>query len=239
MNTRALKKPDPEEVKQIGTVVCELLEIMRRLRAPDGCPWDKEQTHESIRLHAIEEVYEMIDAIEAGDDIELEEELGDLLLQVIFHSRLAEERGKFDFESVVESIRDKLIRRHPHVFENVEVKDVDSVWKQWEAIKKEEKAGSHLERKSALDGVPKSLNGLQRAQKLLKKATKAGLHSLGAEDSFPISDSNKEKEIARGLLHWIEMAQANGVNAESVLRNHLNELEQRWRNEEVDRNKAG
>lgn len=238
MNTRALKQPEPEEVKYVGTVVCELLEIMRRLRAPDGCPWDKEQTHESIRLHAIEEVYEMIDAIEAEDDIELEEELGDLLLQVIFHSRLAEERGKFDFKSVVESIRDKLIRRHPHVFEDVKVKDVDSVWKQWEAIKKEEKAGSHLERKSALDGVPKGLNGVQRAQKLLKKATKAGLHSFNTEEASPVSEFSKEKEIAQGLLHWIEIAQANGINAESVLRDQLNELEHRWRTEEAERHKA-
>lgn len=230
MNTRALNQPEPEEVQQIGTVVCELLEIMRRLRAPDGCPWDKEQTHESIRLHAIEEVYEMIDAIESGDDMELEEELGDLLLQVIFHSRLAEERGKFSFKSVVESIRDKLIRRHPHVFENVEMKDVDSVWKQWEAIKREEKAGSHLERKSALDGVPKGLNGLQRAQKLLKKATKAGLCSANQERSEEI----KEKEIADGLLHWIHQAQDNGINAESALRDRLNELEKLWRNKESE-----
>ena len=110
----------------------DLLKIMARLRAPNGCPWDREQDHRSLRWHAVEEVYELMDAIEAGDDHELEEELGDLLLQVVFHCQLAKERGAFDFEKVARRIADKLMRRHPHVFGNVQVKDVDQVWANWE-----------------------------------------------------------------------------------------------------------
>ena len=113
----------------------ELLKIMARLRAPNGCPWDREQDHRSLRWHAVEEVYELIDAIESADDHELEEELGDLLLQVVFHCQLAKERGAFDFEKVARHIVDKLIRRHPHVFGELKVKDVDQVWANWEKIK--------------------------------------------------------------------------------------------------------
>src|SRR5882672_10818035 len=117
----------------------DLLKVMARLRSPKGCPWDREQDHMSLRRHAIEEVYELADAIEAGDDHEMAEELGDLLLQVVFHSQMAKERGAFDFEKVTRNIVDKLIRRHPHVFGNVKVKDVDEVWVNWEKIKKAEK----------------------------------------------------------------------------------------------------
>ena len=105
--------------------ITDLLAVMARLRSPAGCPWDREQDHMSLRWHAVEEVYELLDAIEAGDDHELEEELGDLLLQVVFHCQLAKERGAFNFEKVARRITDKLIRRHPHVFGNVRVKDVD------------------------------------------------------------------------------------------------------------------
>src|SRR5881409_248429 len=153
----------------------ELLEIMARLRSPKGCPWDREQDHRSLRWHAVEEVYELLDAIEARDDHELEEELGDLLLQVVFHCQLAKERGAFDFEKVARHITDKLIRRHPHVFGDTKVKDVDEVWANWEKIKHAEKKGTHRERASALDGIPKHLPALLRAEKLVKKARKAHL----------------------------------------------------------------
>ena len=201
--SKHLKKPKQDEIEQVGKIVCELLEIMRRLRAPDGCPWDQEQTHQSIRLHAVEEVYEMIDAIETGDDVELCEELGDLLLQVIFHSRLGEERGVFDFLQVTKTICEKLIRRHPHVFGDVKVENVDAVWKQWESIKRKEKEGSHRERISALDGIPKGLNGIQRAQKALKKAQKAGLLQTVSDNSEPTQSS--PSDIGKNLMHWIKM----------------------------------
>src|ERR1051326_877253 len=106
----------------------DLLRIMARLRSPTGCPWDRQQDHRSLRFHAVEEVYELMDAIEAGDDLEMLEELGDLLLQVVFHCQLAKERGAFDFEKVARHITDKLIRRHPHVFGDAKVKNVDQVW---------------------------------------------------------------------------------------------------------------
>src|SRR6266851_2354287 len=106
----------------------DLVRIMARLRSPKGCPWDREQDHKSLRWHAVEEVYELLDAIEAGDDHEMIEELGDLLLQVVFHCQLAKERGAFDFEQVCRQLADKLIRRHPHVFGKTNARTVDAVW---------------------------------------------------------------------------------------------------------------
>src|SRR3954449_13164584 len=153
----------------------DLLKVMAKLRSPNGCPWDREQDHMPLRFHAVEEVYELLDAIESHDDLELEEELGDLLLQVVFHCQLARERGAFDFEKVTRHIADKLIRRHPHVFGNVKVKDVDEVWANWEKIKQAEKHGTRHARPSALDGIPKHLPALLRAEKLVKKAQRAKL----------------------------------------------------------------
>src|ERR1700759_2671283 len=140
--------------------IFDLLEVMARLRSPTGCPWDREQDHRTLRFHAVEEAYELMDAIEAGDDAEMAEELGDLLLQVVFHCQLARERGVFDFDEVARRIADKLIRRHPHVFSNSNAKTVDEVWAQWEKIKKTEKSGTKHERSSALDGIPRHLPAL-------------------------------------------------------------------------------
>src|SRR5437016_4046233 len=153
----------------------DLLKVMGRLRSPTGCPWDREQDHMSLRFHAVEEVYELMDAIETGDDQEMLEELGDLLLQVVFHCQLAKERGLFDFAAVCRVIVDKLIRRHPHVFGDVKVKNVDQVWANWEQIKKAEKKGTRRERPSVFDGIPKHLPALLRAEKLHRKARRAGL----------------------------------------------------------------
>src|SRR6266704_6936979 len=163
-----------------NSAINELLKVMARLRSPTGCPWDREQDHRSLRWHAVEEVYELLDAIEACDDHEMAEELGDLLLQVVFHCQLAKERGAFDFDKVARHITDKLIRRHPHVFGDVKVKDVDQVWANWEKIKQAEKHGTKHARPSALDGIPKHLPALLRAEKLVKKARRAklaGAHS--------------------------------------------------------------
>ncbi len=117
----------------------DLLDVMSRLRSPTGCPWDREQDHRTLRFHAVEEVYELLDAIEAGDDHEMAEELGDLLLQVVFHCQLARERSAFDFEAVARHITDKLIRRHPHVFGDAKARTVGMVWAQWEKIKRDGK----------------------------------------------------------------------------------------------------
>ena len=130
--------------KRKATALSDLLTVMATLRSPEGCPWDREQDHLTLRFHAVEEVYELLDAIEAGDDHEMLEELGDLLLQVVFHCQMANERGAFDFEKVARNLTDKLIRRHPHVFGDVKVKNVDQVWANWEKIKKAEIGRAHV-----------------------------------------------------------------------------------------------
>jgi MazG family protein len=145
-------------------------QIVQRLRAPDGCPWDREQTHQSLKPHLLEECYELLDAIDARDDEELREELGDLLLQVVMHTQMASEENRFTLDDVAQVAADKLVNRHPHVFGENRLPNSDAVLKQWDAIKRGEK----LQRKSALDGVPKSLPALAKAQKVQTKAARVG-----------------------------------------------------------------
>lgn len=196
----------------------DLLAIMAKLRSPQGCPWDREQDHFSLRFHAVEEVYELIDAIESRDDQEMAEELGDLLLQVVFHCQLARERGAFDFERVARRIADKLLRRHPHVFGDVKVKDVDEVWANWEKIKAAEKHGTRHARDSALDGIPRNLPALMRAEKLVKKARKAKLLDPPAPSPRPLGG---QKMLARQLFALARQAQARGWSAEGLLRQEI------------------
>ena len=178
----------------------------------------------SLRWHAVEEVYELLDAIEAKDDHELEEELGDLLLQVVFHCQLARERGAFDFDKVARHITDKLIRRHPHVFGNLKVKDVDQVWANWEKIKRAEKHGTRHARPSALDGVPKRMPALLRAAKLAKKAHKAKLMS-----ALPKRPAMTRKHIAEHLFSLAQYAQERGWSAEELLRGEIKRRERALR----------
>jgi uncharacterized protein YabN with tetrapyrrole methylase and pyrophosphatase domain len=209
----------------------DLLNVMARLRSPKGCPWDREQDHLTLRRHAIEEVYELIDAIEAGDEHEMAEELGDLLLQVVFHCQMAKERGAFDFEKVTRHLVDKLIRRHPHVFGRVKVKDVDEVWANWEKIKHAEKKGTRHERPSALDGIPKHLPALLRAEKLVKKARKAGL--LKARPGMrPGPLKARKSAIAKQLFQLAQQAQHRGWSAEELLVAETKRREGRLRKQE-------
>src|SRR5882672_11326630 len=196
-----------------NAAINDLLRVMARLRSPTGCPWDREQDHMSLRFHAVEEVYELIDAIEAGDDHEMREELGDLLLQVVFHCQLARERSAFNFEKVARHITDKLIRRHPHVFGDLKVKDVDQVWANWEKIKRAEKHGTRHARASALDGIPKHLPALLRAEKLAKKAKRANIQ-------FQVKRSCKltRNQVGQELLELALYAQGRGWSAEELLR---------------------
>ena len=157
----------PEPGKQIQ----RLRAIMHRLRAPGGCPWDAEQTHESLVSNLIEETYETVAAIKSGDDENLQEELGDLLLQVVFHAELAQEDGRFDLDEIARGIYEKLIRRHPHVYGDSNLGDTEGVLTQWEEIKRAEKGH---EEKPYLHGVGKGLPALLRAAKLQKKAGKVG-----------------------------------------------------------------
>lgn len=208
----------------------DLLAIMARLRSPTGCPWDREQDHHSLRYHAVEEVYELLDAIEAGDEQEMVEELGDLLLQVVFHCQLGSERHAFDFDTVSRHIADKLVRRHPHVFGNSSVRDVEAVWAQWEQIKRGEKHGTRHERPSALDGIPRHLPALMRAEKLVKKALKAGLR--GVASNPPRSRRATRATLARQLFDLAALAQRNGWSAEALLRTETRKRERALRREE-------
>jgi tetrapyrrole methylase family protein / MazG family protein len=149
-----------------------LYAIMKRLRAPGGCPWDREQTHASLLKCLIEECYEFHEAVMDGDPAKMCEELGDIMLQVVFHSVIARETGAFDLKNVLKTISDKLVRRHPHVFGKVKVKDSDEVVTNWEKIKRGEKSAMH--RESILDGIPNAMPAMLRALKVQKRAAKAG-----------------------------------------------------------------
>jgi XTP/dITP diphosphohydrolase len=212
--------------KKKRPAIFELLKVMARLRSPKGCPWDREQNHKTLRFHAVEEVYELMDAIEAADDHEMLEELGDLLLQVVFHCQLASERGVFDFDEVAGNITEKLIRRHPHVFGNAKAKTVDAVWAQWEQIKKAEKHGTKHHRASALDGIPKHLPGLLRAEKLVKKARKAQLITRSGQ-----SRGNRAA-LGRELFELAQYAQSKGWSAEELLRAEVQKREKELRRKE-------
>ena len=223
------------------TAIEQLLNVMSRLRAPDGCPWDLEQTHQSIIFHGVEEIYELMDAIDSQDDREMMEELGDLLLQVVFHCQMAQERGAFNFNQVTQNLVDKLIRRHPHVFGESKVRSISGIWDQWDKIKKSEKAGTENERKSALDGIPRHLPALMKAEKLIKKARKANLVFLNKEhlnDSFPMSPvqscktkkhSIKQSQFAAFLFEIVSWAQQQGWSPEELLRNEIVKREKAFR----------
>jgi uncharacterized protein YabN with tetrapyrrole methylase and pyrophosphatase domain len=219
------------------SAINDLLRVMAKLRSPRGCPWDRAQTHLSLRRHAVEEVYELIDAIEARDDSEMAEELGDVLMQVVFHAQMAAERGAFDFEKVCRVLVEKLIRRHPHVFGKTKVKNVDEVWANWEKIKRAEKAGTKSERKSALDGIPKHLPALLRAEKLVKKAGKSGLippketGSLLGE-SAKLYGKNTKGAIAQNLFALAQFAQDKGWSAEQLLGDEIRKRERELRRRE-------
>ena len=157
----------PEQAKQMD----RLRSIMHRLRAPRGCPWDAEQTHDSLLSNLIEETYETVDTIKREDWDHLKEELGDLLLQVVFHSELAEEAGRYNFDDVARGVSGRLVRRHPHVYGESNIEDTDGVLNQWEAIKRKEKGN---EQRPYLDDVGKGLPSMLRAAKLQKKAAKVG-----------------------------------------------------------------
>ena len=149
-----------------------LVAVMARLRSQEGCPWDQEQTHQSLRPYLLEEAYEVLEAIDAEDDEELCSELGDVLLQVVFHAQVATERDSFTIDDVCAAIVDKLVRRHPHVFGDVDVDDAEQVVVNWERIKRSERNGA--EPGSTLDGVPRHLPALLRAQRIQDKASRVG-----------------------------------------------------------------
>ena len=191
-----------------------LVEVMNTLRSPGGCPWDAEQTHESLLKYLLEESYEFVDAVQAGNRVDMREELGDVLLQVYFHARMAQEHptDPFSIEDVARGIADKLIRRHPHVFEGVEVRDSQEVLENWEEIKKKEKG-----RTSPLDGVAMSQPALPLIEKLLYRAEKYNVE-VRTPDSVSIDGAADESAVGQALLAVIAWAHANGIDAEAALR---------------------
>ncbi len=198
-----------------------LQKIVARLRAPGGCPWDRKQTHQSLRNNLLEETYEVLEALDAGDAKKLQEELGDLLLQGALHIQIASEEGEFKLPDVVSGIVDKLIRRHPHVFGNRAVSGVEEVLENWEEIKKREREQSGESRKSFLDGVPSALPALAQAQAYITRARRKSLPVNALVDERTISalmgETSQEKlgELLWAIAAW---ADTHGMDAEAALR---------------------
>lgn len=226
----------PEDVEQLA----RLRAIMHRLRSPGGCPWDAEQTHESLVSNLIEETYETVDSIRRNDWEHLKEELGDLLLQVVFHSELAEEAGRYNLDDVARGISDKLVRRHPHVYSNSNADDSDAVLNQWDAIKRQEKG---TEEKPYLHDVGKGLPAMLRAAKLQKKAAKVGFDwpdDEGVLDKIREELSEVEEELNAGnkmqlaeelgdlLFSVINLARRHQLDPEVILESTNCKFENRF-----------
>ena len=193
-----------------------LLTIMRRLRGPGGCPWDQEQTHESLRPHMLEEAAEAVDAITDGDPAVLADELGDVLLQVAFHAVIGEEAGTFAYEDVETAIVDKLVRRHPHVFGDVAVDDAAHVLRNWQEIKSRERGGAP---RSAAERVPRSLPALRRAGELARALDWPADEAFAARSLRDVADD--PADLAEALLQLARAATAAGHDPELLLRDHV------------------
>ena len=197
-----------------GSQLQRLVEVMDTLRSPGGCPWDAEQTHESLLKYLLEESYEFIEAVENGNRIDMREELGDVLLQVYFHARMAEDHptDPFTIEDVAEGIADKLIRRHPHVFAGLKVSGSEEVLENWEEIKKKEKG-----RTSPVDGVALSQPALPLLEKLLYRAEKFNVH-MDTPQANALEARADESAVGQALHAVIAWAHSNGIDAEAALR---------------------
>jgi XTP/dITP diphosphohydrolase/tetrapyrrole methylase family protein/MazG family protein len=201
-----------------------LRDLMARLRAPDGCPWDQEQTHQSIARCLVEEAAEVLEAIDTENTELLREELGDLLLQVVFHAQIEEEAGRFDLEDVAREISEKLIRRHPHVFGDPRDKeeDADAVIDRWEKIKAEERKAKGLdESKTLFKELPPQLPSTLYAHDVYKQAGKLGLIKKGdwkAEEVASSAHNLTEREAGRILFQWVAACRDSGIDPESALR---------------------
>ena len=211
---------DPIELSDIRDAPDGVRGVMDRLRDPvDGCPWDNAQTHESLRPHLLEETYEVLEAIASGDSAELCEELGDLMMQVVLHAKLAEQDGAFTLDDVSESIRAKLVRRHPHVFGDGTANTPKLVEGAWERLKARERPN----RESVLDGVPKTLPALARAQSILGRAERNGF----------ARESSGSTELGERLLNLVQEARDADLAAEDALRDALDAFEQGIRQQEA------
>lgn len=218
----------------------ELIDVVAKLRAPYGCPWDREQTHTSLRPNMLEEAYEAVDAIDENDMAHLREELGDVLLQVLLHSQIASESNEFTLDDVAKELKEKLIHRHPHVFGTAKINNADDVLKTWDKLKSEEKT----ERKSAMDGLSRSQAALISAQKISKRAVKTGFEWPNEESLYDCVMSEieefKEAEIEKDKNHMeeemgdilfaiVNLARWNKIDAEQALLKANKKFEKRFR----------
>lgn len=231
-------RPVPALGAQDGKTLERLVGVMRRLLDPDGCPWDREQTYDSLKRYVLEEACEVIDAIEGGDKAALREELGDLLLQVVFQAELARREGAFAIDDVVEGIVDKLVTRHPHVFGDLSAKDADEVLRNWEKIKAKEKG-----ERGVLAGVPRSLPALTRAQRVGEKVARVGFDWADAKGSMAkVSEevgeleraiaggdmAHVEEEMGDALFALVNLSRHLDVDAEGALRRTIDKFTRRF-----------
>ena len=228
-----------EEQKRSGDAINRLLTVMEKLRSENGCPWDKEQDHISLRKYLIEECYEVIDAIDRNDDADLEEELGDLLLQVVFHAQLGKERGVFTFDQVTDGISEKMVRRHPHVFGDIHCETSDDVLVKWAEIKDEEKKGKG--KTSRRLDIPTTFPALYRAQKVQKKAADVGfdwdnsddvkekiIEEIGEVQQAIDEQSNIKEEIGDLLFAVVNWSRFHKIDAEEALRESTEKFRRRF-----------
>lgn len=217
-----------------------LMGIMRKLRAPGGCPWDAEQSHESLKRYLLEEAYEVIEAIDAKDKALLKEELGDLLLQPVFHAAIAEEDGDFTMDEVLDAINEKLVRRHPHVFGDLVIETSEAQVQNWEKIKSQEKK---VERKSALSGIPPHLPALMQAHKITEKAARVGfdwehtdqvfakvMEELHEFEEAMLSGDQQEMEAELGdlLFAIVNLGRFLSIDPEDALRKTIQRFTKRF-----------
>ena len=217
---KASRKGDKQKKLTAGEWFERLVALQARLRAPNGCPWDREQTHATLRTYLIEEAYEVLDAMKSGDDAKFANEMGDLLLQVVFHSQIATEEGRFTVADVIREVHEKMVRRHPHVFGEKRAKDAAEVLRNWEQIKAQERKGeekqqgngaakAEKEHKSLLDGVPRGLPATMEGLQLTRKASRAGFDWDDAEGVF-----EKVREESAELRHVSERKDAARMEEE-------------------------
>jgi tetrapyrrole methylase family protein/MazG family protein/ATP diphosphatase len=233
----------PPLSQQEGRTFPRLVELMQRLLAPDGCPWDREQSFATLRRYVLEEACEVVDAIDGGDRDELRAELGDLLLQVVFQAELARAEGSFGPDDVVAAICDKLVRRHPHVFADVEVDGAAEVLRNWERIKASERTGTKKGKDGVLGGVPRSLPALTRAQRVGEKVARVGFDWPDARGSRAkvseelaeldraVAEGDKDRieaELGDVLFALVNLARHVDVDAEGALRRTIGKFSRRF-----------
>ena len=241
----ALVPDGPVPSSSGGMRLLDLVRVQAALRAPGGCPWDAEQTHASLARHLLEETHELLEAIDAGDDDAIRDELGDVLLQVTFHAQIAADEGRFDIDDVAEGLVRKLIHRHPHVFGAAEVADADEVLLNWERLKAQETTGAERDPAAVDDHIPASLPALARAAKVQRRVASQGFEwrdvdgalaalreevdELAAEVASSGTPPERiEDEVGDVLFAAVAVARKAGVDAESALRRTIRGFAQRY-----------